>query len=91
MGYATEHSINSLHLFDRYLIDKGADWDSLTPVFFLQMRSDLPMEPVSANSVLMTLRVFFRFLLRRNDVQQSPMQDVPLLKENITVPFIFSP
>jgi len=91
MGYATEHSINSLHLFDRYLIDKGADWDSLTPVFFLQMRSDLPMEPVSANSVLMTLRVFFRFLLRRNYVQQSPVQDVPLLKENITVPFVFSP
>jgi site-specific recombinase XerD len=91
MGYATEHSINSLRLFDRYLMDKGADWDSLTPSFFLQMRSDLPMEPVSANSVLMTLRVFFRFLLRGNDVQQSPMQDVPLLKENITVPFIFSP
>jgi integrase/recombinase XerD len=91
MGYATEHSINSLRLFDRYLMDKGADWDSLTPAFFLQMRSDLPLEPVSVNSVLITLRVFFRFLLRGNDVQQSPVQDVPLLKENITVPFVFSP
>jgi site-specific recombinase XerD len=48
------------------------------------------MEPVSVNSVLMTLRVFFRFLLRDNHVKQSPVQDVPLLRENITVPFIFS-
>jgi len=89
-GYATEHTIDNLHRFDRYLRDKGADWDSLTPSFFLQMRSDLPMEPVSVNSVLMTLRVFFRFLLRDNHVKQSPVQDVPLLRENITVPFIFS-
>ena len=34
MGYAIEHSINSLRLFDRYLMDKGADWDSLTPLLF---------------------------------------------------------
>ena len=48
------------------------------------------MEAVSVNKMLFTLRVFFRFLLRHNYVNQSPMQDVPLLKENITVPFIFS-
>jgi len=91
MGYVVKHSKSNLLTFDRYLLDKEAVWDSLTPAFFLQMRADLSMEPVSVNTVLLTLRVFFKFLLRRGHVEKSPMQDIPLLKENITVPFIFSP
>jgi len=91
MGYVVKHSRSHLFIFDRYLLDKGAVWDSLTPSFFLQMRADLPMEPVSINAVLLTLRVFFKFLLRRGHLEKSPVQDVPLLKENITVPFVFSP
>ena len=90
MGYSTRHSRSGLLLFDRYLIEKKADWCALSPSFFLQMRSEISMEAVSVNKMLFTLRVFFRFLLRHNYVNQSPMQDVPLLKENITVPFIFS-
>jgi integrase/recombinase XerD len=91
MGYAVKHSRSYLFIFDRYLLDKEAVWDSLTPAFFLQMRADLHMEPVSVNTVLLTLRVFFRFLLRRGHVEKSPVQDIPLLKENVTVPFVFSP
>jgi site-specific recombinase XerD len=91
MGYVVKHSKSNLFTFDRYLLDKEAVWDSLTPSFFLQMRADLSMEPVSINSVLLTLRVFFRFLLRRGYMEKSPIQDIPLLKENITVPFVFSP
>jgi len=91
MGYAVKHSRSHLFIFDRYLLDKEAVWDSLTPAFFLQMRADLHMEPVSVNTVLLTVRVFFRFLLRRGHVEKSPVQDVPLLKENVTVPFVFSP
>ena len=49
------------------------------------------MEPVSVNRILLALRVLFRFLLRRGYVEENPMQDIPLLRENTTVPFIFSP
>jgi site-specific recombinase XerD len=91
MGYATTGSRSDLHTFDRYLVDRGADWNALTPSFFLQMRSDLPTQPVTVNKLLTTLRAFFLFLMRRGYVDQSPLQDVPLLRENITVPFIFSP
>ena len=91
MGYVVKHSRSLLFIFDRYLLDKEAVWDSLTPSFFLQMRADLTMEPVSINAVLLTLRVFFKFLLRRGHLEKSPVQDVPLLRENITVPFVFSP
>ena len=80
MGYSTRQSRSDLLLFDRYLIEKKADWDALTPSFFLQMRSEISMEAVSINKMLFTLRVFFRFLLCHNYVNQSPMQDVPLLK-----------
>ena len=90
MGYTTRSSRYGLRLFDRYLMDKKTDWDSLTPSFFLQMRADLSMEPTSVNQVLKTLRVFFQFLIRRGCIEQSPVQDIPLLRENITVPFIFS-
>ena len=90
MGYTTRSSRYGLRLLDRYLMEKKADWDSLTPSFFLQMRADLSMEPASVNKALKTLRVFFRFLMRRGYLEQSPVQDVPLLRENITVPFIFS-
>jgi site-specific recombinase XerD len=90
MGYTTRSSRYGLRLLDRYLIEKKADWNSLTPSFFLQMRADLSTEPTSVNQVLKTLRVFFQFLIRRGCIEQSPVQDIPLLRENITVPFIFS-
>jgi integrase/recombinase XerD len=91
MGYVVKHTRAKLFIFDRYLLDKEAVWDSLTPSFFLRMRSDLQMEPVSINQILLTLRIFFRFLLRRGHLEKSPVQDIPLLRENITVPFVFSP
>ena len=91
MGYVVKHTRAKLFIFDRYLLDKEAVWDSLTSSFFLRMRADLQMEPVSINQILLTLRVFFRFLLRRGYLEKSPVQDIPLLRENITVPFVFSP
>jgi site-specific recombinase XerD len=91
LGYVIRHTRSNLLALDRYLLDKEVTWDSLTPSFFLQMRADLPMEPVSVNQILLTLRVFFKFLLRMGHLEKSPLQDIPLLKENITVPFVFSP
>jgi site-specific recombinase XerD len=91
MGYSTESSRSHLRHFDRYLKDREADWSSFTPSFFLEMRSDLDMSPASINQVIKAARGFFKFLQRREDVEHNPLRDIPLLKENATVPFIFSP
>jgi len=91
MGYSTKTSRSHLRTFDQYLKDREADWSSFTPSFFLEMRSDLSMSPHSINQVIKAVRGFFYFLQRREYVEHNPLQDIPLLKENATVPFIFSP
>ena len=54
------------------------------------MRTELGKQSAHTNQILMTARVFFRFLIRRGYVEENPLQDVPLLKENATIPFLFS-
>jgi site-specific recombinase XerD len=49
------------------------------------------MEAVSVNHVLSATRGFFRFLVRQGTFEKNPLLDIPRLKEEITVPFIFSP
>jgi site-specific recombinase XerD len=39
----------------------------------------------------MSARIFFQFLMRRGYVEENPLQDIPSLKENVSIPFIFSP
>jgi site-specific recombinase XerD len=55
------------------------------------MRANLTMEAVSVNHVLSVTRGFFRFLVRRGTFEKNPLLDIPPLKEEIIVPFIFSP
>lgn len=55
------------------------------------MRANLQMESSSVNKVLSAARLFFNFLVRRGDVAENPLRDIPFLKEETVVPFIFSP
>lgn len=91
LGYNPMPSRYHLLVFDQYLIQSGADWDSLQPAFFLKMRSKLTLEPASLNNALTAIRGFFNFLMRRDKIAQNPLEDIPPLKENIVVPFVFSP
>jgi integrase/recombinase XerD len=91
LGYALRPCYDHLRIFDRYLHQSGADLGSLQPSFFLHMRSNLAMEATSVNHVLSVTRGFFRFLVRRGIFQKNPLLDIPPLKEEIVVPFIFSP
>jgi site-specific recombinase XerD len=91
LGYTTKSTRSYLRIFDRYLKGRQADWSSFTPFFFLEMRSDLSIAPSSINQVIKAARGLFMFLHRREYVEENPLQDIPLLKENATVPFIFSP
>jgi site-specific recombinase XerD len=91
LGYARRPCYDHLRIFDRYLHQSGADLGSLHPSFFLHMRSNLAMEATSVNHVLSVTRGFFRFLVRRGIFEKNPLLDIPPLKEEIVVPFIFSP
>lgn len=91
LGYNPMPCRYHLYVFDHYLIQSGADWDSLQPAFFLEMRSKLTLEPASVNNAVTAIRGFFNFLMRRDKIAQNPLEDIPPLKENIVVPFVFSP
>lgn len=89
-GYTTKPLRSYLLTFDRYLIEKRADWESFTPAFFLEFRANLKVEPMTANRMLSTVRGFFQFMLRLENVTENPLQDIPCLKENTIIPFVFS-
>src|SRR4030042_2730171 len=91
LGYAPRPCYDHLRIFDRYLHQSGADLASLHPSFFPHMRTHLIMQATSVNHVLSVTRGFFRFLVRREIFEKNPLLDIPPLKEEIVVPFIFSP
>ena len=90
LGYASQPCTDHLLRFDRYLHQSGADLASLQPSFFLHMRTNLNLQATSVNHVLCVTRGFFRFLVRRGIFENNPLLDIPPLKEEIVVPFIFS-
>ena len=91
LGYRSMPVRYYLLTFDRYLVDTNADWDVFHPPFFLEMRSRIPLESRTVNRILSAVRALFRFLVRRGDLTHNPLEDLPPLKENTTVPFVFSP
>ncbi|MBT3259171.1 MAG: tyrosine-type recombinase/integrase [Deltaproteobacteria bacterium] len=91
LGYSLNTIRFHLLLFDRYVMDKNADWHSFQPGFFLDMRSHIKLEKNSVNANIWAIRNFFQFLIRQGHIENNPLQDIPLLKKNTIVPFIFSP
>jgi site-specific recombinase XerD len=90
LGYRIRTSLSHLRTLDRYLKEQKIEKNLLTPSFFLQLRSDLKIEPRSVNAIISSLRVFFQFLVRKGIYVQNPLQDIPELAENDIVPFVFS-
>ena len=90
LGYSIKLTRDRLLVFDRYLRQTNAQRDTLTPFFFLELRANVEMESRSINGIISTVRVFFQFLVRREYVDQNPLRDIPFLKENSIIPFVFS-
>ena len=88
LGYQIRPSLSHLRTFDRYLKEQNIEKRFLSPSFFLQLRSDLKIEPRSVNGIISSLRVFFQFLIRKGIYVQNPLQDIPELPENDNIPFI---
>ena len=91
LGYKTRGFKSHLNIFDRYLKEKVSKEKLLDPSFFLEMRANLKLQPSSVNNILSAARAFFKFMVRRGYYEQNPVGDIPYLKENTVVPFIFSP
>ena len=91
LGYKTMPAYSYLLTFDEYLVKTEADWHSFTPSFFLGMRAGLTMETRGINAIFSLIRGFFHFLVGRGYVDHNPLRDIPRLKKNVIVPFVFSP
>ena len=91
LGYSMKASLSHLKTFDRYLKQKQAEEVLLPPSFFMQLRTDLKIEPRSINNIVASVRVFFNYLVRNGLYKQNPLKDIPYLPENDIMPFIFTP
>ncbi|MBU0973736.1 MAG: tyrosine-type recombinase/integrase [Proteobacteria bacterium] len=91
LGYSDRMLIYSLKILDQYVRKKDAGWASFDPLFFIRFRASLDHESRSINMVFRMLKMFFNFLVRRDHVQGNPLGEIAELKENQTIPFIFSP
>jgi len=91
LGYTTKPLISHLKTLDRYVKEKQVKKEMISPLFFLELRSNLQLEKRTVNRIISVARVFFQFLVRKGYYKENPVQDIPLLPENGIVPFIFSP
>ena len=92
LGYKTLPARSYLLTFDDYLAKTEADWHSFTPSFFLKMRTGLTMEARGyQRHFFLDSGAFFHFLVGRGYVDHNPLRDIPRIKKNVVVPFVFSP
>ena len=90
LGYAKYPLRLQLLAFDRYLQKQNINWDQLQPWFFLQLRAEISEHPNVVNEILVKLRGFFRFLVRKGILEENPLKDIPRLPKRYFVPFVFS-
>ena len=90
LGYCISPSFSNLKIFDRYIEKKNITREKLDPLFFLEMRTELKVEPRTVNRTIASTRVFFQYLVRLGYYTDNPLKDVPYLPEWSLIPFIFS-
>lgn len=90
LGYAKKPLESWLLAFDRYLQKHNINWDQLQPSFFLRLRAEIREHPNTVNEILLVVRGFFRFLVRKGVLEENPLKDIPRLPKRYFVPFVFS-
>lgn len=91
LGFSNRGLRSLLRHFDRFIIEKDADWEMLTPLFFLDFRQTLTQEARGVNQIIGAARGFFDYLVRLEVCAENPLTDIPARRQNAFIPFIFSP
>lgn len=91
IGYAMPSStLSQLRTFDQY-VKRTPEGNPFCSSFFLQLRADLKVEPITKNKILSSAYSFFQHLMRKGDYDTNPVQDIPRLPEHTVIPFVFYP
>jgi site-specific recombinase XerD len=90
LGHAKMPLRHRLAAFDRYLQQQNINRHPLQPWFFLQLRAEISNHPNTVNEILLDIRGFFRFLVRKGVLDQNPLTDIPRLPKRYFIPFVFS-
>ena len=91
LGYTESNLRQQLYAFDQYVCDKEAGLDDLGPPFFLDFKKSLKEKPKKFNAILLAMRGFFNYLVRRQIIDENPLIDICSYTPNAFIPFIFSP
>ena len=91
LGYTESNLKPQLYAFDQYACDKKAGLDDLMPTFFLDFKKSLKEKPQKFNAILLAMRGFFNYLVRRQIIDENPVIDIFSYKPNAFIPFVFSP
>ncbi|HEJ83078.1 MAG TPA: hypothetical protein ENO25_00790, partial [Desulfobacteraceae bacterium] len=91
LGFTDKHLRSMLRPFDRFIEQAGLNIQDLNPLDFMYFKRSLTLEPRSINAVIIAARGFFDYLIRIQILEDNPLKDFPLQRENAFVPFIFSP
>ncbi|MES0446553.1 MAG: tyrosine-type recombinase/integrase [Desulfobacterales bacterium] len=90
LGFTDKNLRSLLRHFDRFVSEKKAGWEMFTPMFFLDFRQTLTQEPRSVNLIVSVVRCFFDYLVRMELCTENPLKDIPALRQNSFIPFVFS-
>jgi len=91
LGYTESNLRPWLLSFDQYVCDKEAGLDDLMPTFFLELKNKFKEKPQTFNAILLAIRGFFNYLVRREIIGENPVIDICSFAENAFIPFVFSP
>ena len=91
LGYAESNLRPQLYAFDQYVCDKKAGQDDLMPPFFLDFKKSLKEKQRTFNAILLAVRGFFNYLVRRQIIDENPVIDICSYTPNAFIPFVFSP
>jgi integrase len=91
LGYTESNLRPWLYAFDQYVCDKKAGPDDLRPPFFLELKKKFKEKPQTFNAILLAIRGFFNYLVRRQIIDENPVIDICSYTPNAFIPFVFSP
>jgi len=91
LGYTESNLRPWLYAFDQYVCDKEAGLHDLGPLFFLDFKNKLNEKQRTFNAILLAMRGFFNYLVRREIIDENPVIDICSYAENAFIPFVFSP